>query len=68
MITQFLKEDNGNFSSMRFLVIFIVVVQMLVWAGMCFKNGQIISWDYQDMSVIGVALGAKVWSKGKESK
>ena len=62
----FLKEDNGNFSSMRFLVIAVVLIQMITWAVMCVKSNQLISWDAMDVSVLGAAFGAKVFQKGRE--
>lgn len=69
-MTEWLKcilEDNGgNPSSMRILVAFIVVIQMIGWAFVCFKTTTLPPMDWQQVATVIGALGVKAYQKGKE--
>lgn len=65
-IGTFFKEDNGNFSSMRLLVAFIIVVQMLGWVSVVLRTGTLPPLDWQQSLPVVGSLLAKAWQKGKE--
>jgi hypothetical protein len=66
-IKNMLSEDNGNTSSMRILSALVVVVFLGNWTYFNITNGTLVSFDWQDLSVILGALGVKAYQKGKEN-
>ena len=64
----FLSEDNGHFSSMRLIVMLIVVVVLFNWTWHNITTGTLTSFDWQDLMVVIGPLIAKAWQKGKEGK
>jgi len=66
-LTNFLKEDNGNESSMRALVAFIVVVVIATWAYVSITTKAIAPLNWEQVGAVLGALMAKAWQKGKEA-
>lgn len=61
------SDGGGNPSSMRVLVSFVVVAQVLVWAFCSIKAGLPQPLDLENtMSIIGPMI-VQVWQKGKEA-
>lgn len=66
-IHNMVSEDNGNTSSMRILVAVVVLVFLGNWTYFNIANGTLVSFDWQDLSVILGALSVKAYQKGKEN-
>ena len=66
-IQNMVSEDNGNTSSMRILVAVVILVFLGNWTYFNATNGTLVSFDWQDLSVILGALGVKAYQKGKEN-
>ncbi len=66
-ISNFLKENNGNESSMRLLVAFIVVAVMGTWSYVSVKTSVMAPLDLPTVLTIVGSLLAKAWQKEKES-
>jgi len=50
----------------RLLVAAIVLTHMVVWAVLSIKTGTFLPVPGENVGLVGLALGAKVWQKGKE--
>lgn len=68
LLKEMLSESNGNLSSTRFMMIIAVTIILITWSITCIRSGQLISFDWQDLGVLSVFLGAKVASKPFENK
>jgi hypothetical protein len=63
-----LTDEKGSASSMRILVTFIILVQTIGWAWVCFKTTSMPTMDWaQALSMVGPLL-AKAYQKGKETE
>lgn len=65
-ISNFLKESNGNESSMRMLVAFIVAVIMGTWCFVSIKTSALAPLNMETVLALLGSLMAKAWQKGKE--
>ena len=65
---QFFKEDNGNLSTMRLLVTFILIVVLFNWTYITILTGTFISLKIADIMLILGPLFAKSYQKGKEKE
>jgi len=68
LLKKIFSEDNGNSSSMRILVAFVIVIVLFNWTWINIKTGQIIAFDWQDLGLIIGPLFAKAYQKGKEKE
>jgi len=66
-LLNFLKEDNGNESSMRLLVAFIVVMVIATWGYVSITTKTIAPLQWEQVGAVLGALIAKGWQKGKEA-
>lgn len=62
-----ISEDNGNTSSMRILAALVVIVMLGNWTYFNITHGTLVSFDWQDLSLILGALGVKAYQKGREN-
>lgn len=67
-IKNMISEDNGNTSSMRVLAGFVVIVMLGNWTYFNITHNTLVSFDWQDLSLILGALGVKAYQKGKENR
>lgn len=61
-----LSEQNGEGSTMRVMVAFVVGIQMIGWAYVVFRTGTLPPIDWQQIGLVVGPLLAKAWQKGKE--
>ena len=66
-LSNFLKESNGDESSMRLLVAFVVVVVISTWAYVSITTKALAPLQWEQVGAVLGALIAKAWQKGKES-
>ena len=66
-IKNMISEDNGNTSSMRILASLVIIVMLGNWTYFNITHGTLVSFDWQDLSLILGVLGVKVYQKGKEN-
>lgn len=66
-IARFLQEDNGNESSMRLLVAFVVLAIMGTWAYVSIVAKSLQPLDWQTVGALVGPLFAKAWQKGREN-
>ncbi len=66
-IFEFLKEDNGRFSSARLFAFFIIFNAILEWQNAIWKS---IAWtpSWEEISLIAGVLGFKIVQKSFEEK
>jgi len=65
--SKFLSEDNGNFSSMRLLVVVVILVVLFNWTYYNVANNVLSSFSWEDIFVVVGPLLAKAYQKGKEN-
>ena len=68
MVGQFLKEDNGNFSSMRLAFLIAVVCIMVSWSVVSITKGELIGFDWQEVGLFLGLFGLKGVQKFAEGK
>lgn len=68
IIRELFSDDKGNLSSMRILSAFIIVTVVCNWMIFCFKTGQLISFDYEEIAMLLGVLGGKIGQKAIEKK
>ena len=66
ILRELFSEDNGNLSTMRILVSFIVFVIMFNYTYFCLSSGTLASFSWSDLMVILGPLMMKSYQKGKE--
>ena len=66
ILKEFLSEDNGNLSTMRIIILFVIFVVMFNWTWINIVTGTIVSFSWPDFRVILGPLFAKAYQKGKE--
>jgi hypothetical protein len=64
----FLREDNGNMSTMRIVTMFIVFVMMGNWTYFNIVSGTMTSFSWENLMVIVAPLIAKGYQKSSEQK
>ena len=62
-----MSEDNGNLSSMRILILIIIITVLFNWTYYNITSGTLASFSWQDIGVIIGPLLAKAYQKGKEN-
>jgi len=67
-VFEFLKEDNGNFSSTRLFAFSIITSAIVDWQRAVWIGGGIWHPDFATVGLIAGVLGVKVLQKGIESK
>ena len=67
MISQFFKEDNGNFSSIRLINLSIILTTCFVWIYSTLTKGEWLPSTELIALILGI-LGAKVWQKKLENE
>lgn len=67
-LTNIFSEGNGNLSSMRVLISFVIAIVTLTWAVTCIRQGVLIGFDWQEVGLITGLLGVKAYQKGKEEE
>ena len=65
-LKEILSENDGNLSTMRIMVFFIIFVVMFNWTWINIATGTLISFDFADLGLIIGPLFAKGYQKGKE--
>jgi len=60
---EFLKDNNGQMSSMRVMSFMIVSLVMIAWCAVCWKQGELIPMPSDQLMLIGLALGGKTAQK-----
>lgn len=58
---------NGNPSSTRLMTAFVVGAVILMWCYVSFRKCELQPMSAEMVGAIGVAMGAKVWQRGKEN-
>ena len=68
-ISEFLKEDNGRFSSTRLFAFLITIATIVDWMHAVFHAPDGV-WrpEYQTIAMVLGVLGFKVWQKSSEQK
>jgi hypothetical protein len=67
-VLDFLREDNGNMSTMRIVTMFIVFVMMGNWTYFNIVSGVMNSFSWENLMVIVAPLIAKGYQKSSEQK
>lgn len=67
-ILEFLKEDNGSFSSTRLLTLLIVISAIIEWQHSIWMMSGIWTPSWETVGIITGVLGFKALQKGKEEK
>jgi len=67
-IFEFLKEDNGHFSSTRLFALFIIITAVMDWQHAIWIGNGIWQPTYQTVGLIAGVLGFKVLQKNSEQK
>lgn len=67
-IFEFLKEDNGTFSSTRLFSFMIITTAVIDWNHAIFVLGGVWTPSYQTVGLIAGVLGFKVLQKSAEQK
>ncbi len=62
----FLKDDDGNASSMRVMSFATVMILMVTWAYVCISTGTLVSFGKEELGLLMIAFGAKGYQKGQE--
>ena len=65
-LLQAFQEDNGNPSSMRLMVGFVVVTILGTWSFLSIKTGAFVVIPTEVAGILLGSLGIKAWQKGKE--
>ena len=65
-IKEIFSEDNGNISTMRILIFFIITVVLFNWTWINIATGTLVGFDWADLGLIIGPLFAKSYQKGKE--
>ena len=60
---EFLKDSNGQFSSMRVMSFMIVFMVMVGWCGVSWKQGELAVMTPDLLGLVGLALGGKTVQK-----
>jgi len=68
MLNDIFKDDEGHSSSLRVIWMACVLIIFGVWAIICIRNNQLISFEIGDISLIGLLFGAKIGQKIVEKK
>ena len=66
MIKEMFSEDNGNLSTIRMLVSFIVFVMMFNYTFFCLSSGTLASFSWSDLMMVLGPLLVKSYQKIKE--
>jgi hypothetical protein len=68
-INEFLKEDNGHYSSTRLFAFLITIATIVDWMHAVFHTTDGV-WrpEYQTIAMVLGVLGFKVWQKNNEQK
>jgi hypothetical protein len=67
-VFEFLKEDNGHFSSTRLFAFSIIASAIVDWQRAVWVGGGIWHPDFATVGLIAGVLGVKVLQKGLETK
>lgn len=62
------KDNEGHLSSMRIMSFFVTITILFNWTYVVLTSGTFVVLDAGSVSLLGVAMGAKVWQKHLEEK
>ncbi|HXH10801.1 MAG TPA: hypothetical protein VNP04_13695 [Alphaproteobacteria bacterium] len=65
-ISQFLKEDNGVWSSARLIAHARAMAELFVWVYVSIQHGQMVDIPASAQTSLGIAVGGKVLQKFTE--
>lgn len=63
-----ISDGEGNVSSMRVIALLVALAILVPYTVISIKTGQMQTFTPDQLSALGIGLGAKIWQNGQENK